>query len=114
MAGYENQLAVVYHGGPAFDGCQSLKVKLISMANRDYRVIVETDCPLSRHGELKWLGFSEEGQLMTFDSEGVMRAFNTVSSQWMPVFDFKIKHLEISGNIWIVGVMESEILAIVV
>jgi hypothetical protein len=25
---------------------------------------------------MKWLGFSEEGQLMTFDTEGVLRAFN--------------------------------------
>ena len=31
---------------------------------------------------------------------------NAVNYQWSPVFDFKIKHLEISGNIWIVGVME--------
>lgn len=114
MAGYENQLAVVQHAGPAFDGCQALKLKLISMLHRDYRVMVETDCPISRQAELKWLGFSEEGQLMTFDTDGVMRSFNSSNNQWAPVFDFKTNHLEISGNIWIVGVMEQEILAIVI
>ncbi len=52
-----------------------MRMKLISMTNRDYRILIDTEFPLSRSANLIWLGFSEEGQLMSFDSEGVMRAF---------------------------------------
>lgn len=45
------------------------------MANRDYRILIDTEFPVSRSANLVWLGFSEEGQLISFDSEGVLRAF---------------------------------------
>ena len=31
MVGYENLLAVVYHGGPSVYGCQASRLKLIDM-----------------------------------------------------------------------------------
>lgn len=86
---------------------------MINMSNRDYRVLVDTEFPLSRSANLIWLGFSEEGQLMSFDSEGIVRAFSFNSQQWTPIFDFKQKHAEIYDRIWIVGVMDAEILVIV-
>jgi len=46
------------------------------MTQRDYRVLVDTECPLSQEAYVKWAGFSEEGQLMTLDTEGVLRSFN--------------------------------------
>lgn len=53
-----------------------MRVKVICMANRDYRVLLDTECPISGEGNMVWLGYSEEGQLMTFDTEGVLRALN--------------------------------------
>jgi hypothetical protein len=50
---------------------------------------------------------------MTFDTEGIVRAFSFTSQQWSPVFDFKQRYSDIYTNIWIVGVMDNEILAIV-
>lgn len=50
---------------------------------------------------------------MTFDTEGIVRAFSFTSQQWSPVFDFKQRYSDIYANIWIVGVMDNEILAIV-
>jgi hypothetical protein len=50
---------------------------------------------------------------MTFDTEGIVRAFIFSSQQWAPVFDFKQRYSDIYANIWIVGVMDNEILAIV-
>jgi hypothetical protein len=52
-----------------------MRIKLINMTNRDYRILIDSEFPLSRSANLIWLGFSEEGQLMSFDSEGIMRAF---------------------------------------
>lgn len=113
MAGYETLLAVVYHSGPAIFGYQTMRLKLINMVNRDYRILIDTEFPLSREANLIWLGFSEEGQLMSFDSEGIMRAFTFASQQWSPVYDFRARHQDIFAQIWVVGVMDGEVLAIV-
>ena len=86
---------------------------MVNMVNRDYRIIFDTECPVSRDANLVWLGFSEEGQLLSFDSEGVMRAFTFTSQQWSPIYDFKQRHPDVYTQIWIVAVMDYEILAIV-
>ena len=75
MAGYESLLAVVYHSGPSMFGCPQMRLKMINMVNRDYRILFDTEFPISRDSSLVWLGFSEEGQLFSFDTEGVLRAF---------------------------------------
>jgi len=68
---------------------------MVNMVNRDYRIIFDTECPVSRDANLVWLGFSEEGQLLSFDSEGVMRAFTFTSQQWSPIYDFKQRHPDV-------------------
>ena len=78
----------------------------------NYTVVVDTDCPVSRDSVINWLGFSEEGQLMTFDTEGVVRAFNFRNKQWVPCLDFKTMKNNLSERIWIVGVTDGEVLAI--
>jgi len=79
MAGYENYLAVVYHSGPSIYGCQSLRMKVIDMSTRKYKTIIDCECPISRQAVIVWFGFSDEGQLYSFDTEGVMRSFSFVS-----------------------------------
>jgi hypothetical protein len=59
-----------------------------------------------------WFGFSDEGQLFSFDTEGVMRSFSFVSEQWTPSLDFKNRFNDIFSSLWIVGVSEQEVLAI--
>jgi hypothetical protein len=61
MTGYESLLAVVYHAGPSMFGCPQMRLKVINMVNRDYRIIFDIECPISRESNLIWLGFSEEG-----------------------------------------------------
>jgi hypothetical protein len=56
-----------------------------------FACIKDIECPISRYSNLQWFNFSEEGQLCTFDSEGVMRALSFRNYQWMPILDFKIK-----------------------
>ena len=112
IAGYENLLAVVYHSGPSIYGCQALRLKVINMQTRNYKSFVDTEFPVSRQAVIVWMSFSDEGHLFSFDSEGVMRYFSFTSEQWMPVLDFKQRHAEIFAQLWIVGVSESEVLAI--
>ena len=112
MTGYENLLVVVYHSGPSIYGCQALRMKVINTSTRNFKTISDTECPLSRQSVLVWLGFSDEGALLSFDSEGVMRAFNFGNEQWSPMMDFKVRHYDVYAQLWIVGVTEDEVLAI--
>jgi hypothetical protein len=61
MTGYENLLAVVYHSGPPLNGFQCLRLKMIDMSNRNYKVLYDIEFPLSKFANLTWTGFSEEG-----------------------------------------------------
>ena len=61
MAGYENFLAVVYNSSPAFLSNRSMRVKIINMASREHKVLIDAECPVSPDSKLEWFGFSEEG-----------------------------------------------------
>jgi alpha-D-ribose 1-methylphosphonate 5-triphosphate synthase subunit PhnI len=51
-------------------------MKVINMSNRSYKTMLDAEFPMSREATLEWLGFSDEGLLLSFDSAGVIRAFN--------------------------------------
>ena len=76
MVGYENHLSIVYHAGPSVYGCQALKVRTIDISNKSYHTICDIECPISRYSNLTWIGYSEEGQLYTYDNEGIVRCQN--------------------------------------
>jgi len=61
MAGYEQFLAIVYQSGPAFNGYQPMKLKIINMQARENQVLIDADCAVTPTSELRWFGFSEEG-----------------------------------------------------
>ena len=82
------------------------------MSIRNYKAIIDTDLPLSRQAVIVWMGFSEEGQLFTYDSEGVLRSLSFANKQWSPVLDFKGKHSEVFDRLWISGISDGEVLAI--
>ena len=53
-----------------------MRLKVINMASRDNQVLIDADCSVTPTSELKWFGFSEEGQLFSFDTLGVVRSFS--------------------------------------
>ena len=57
MAAYEDMLVLVMHDAPAFLGCQSIKAKIY----RDLEFEMEISVPVTPYSELKWFGFSQEG-----------------------------------------------------
>ena len=75
--------------------------------------IVQALSPCKDKNEGAYIEGCEEGQLFTYDGEGVMRSLNMDSHQWAPVLDFKISHPHLQASqMWIVGDSEQEILAI--
>ena len=82
------------------------------MSGKTFTVLSDIECPISRYSNLTWLGYSEEGQLYTYDNEGVVRMLNPVNNQWIPALDFKQKLKATYNQLWIVGISEWEILGI--
>lgn len=119
MVGYENLLAITYHDGlPIYDS-QQIKMKIINcgglkMGHSDtlYQTLYEGQCPVSKRSSISWMGFSEEGMLVTMDDAGVVQGFNFKIQQWIPILDLKNKYPETFMNVWIVGFMENEMLVI--
>lgn len=119
MTGYENLLVIVYHAGlPIYDH-QQLKFKIIDCGGLQlktsdtlYQVLYEGECPVSKRSSMTWMGFSEEGMLISMDDNGIVSGFNSKIKQWTPICDLKNKYPETYNTVWIVGFMENEMLAI--
>lgn len=75
LVAYENNLAVIYHSGPSIYGYQSLKLRVIDMNHKSYAPLLDIECPVSHDSVINWCGYSDEGQLFTFDTNGILRAF---------------------------------------
>lgn len=112
MAGYENFLTIVYQSGPAFNGYQPMRLKVLNMATRDNRVLIDSDCAVTPSSQLSWFGYSEEGQLFSYDTFGIVRSFSYTTQMWTPRHDFKIKHAHLIRQLWIVGISDQELLVI--
>lgn len=66
-----------------------------------------------RGGSLEWVGFSEEGQLLTWSDEGVASALSLATGWWTPVLNTKsLPDGEFLRRMWIVGFIDQEMLAI--
>ena len=53
-----------------------MRLKVLNMATRDNRVLLDADCAVSPSSTLTWFGYSEEGQLFSYDTFGVVRSFS--------------------------------------
>ena len=82
MTGYENLLVVIYHAAPPCNYQQQLRLKIIDCGNQlfsqsqTYKIIHEGECPVQESSILTWVGFSEEGNLMTVNDNGLITGFN--------------------------------------
>ena len=112
MAGYENHLAYVYHSATPLLGVQTLRFKILD-SNNLFNEIYDGMLPLSPLNDnnndsiLSWFGYSEEGVLITYDSEKVLRGFFfNISNNWIPLHEFKDT---LNTNFWLVGIQDEEI-----
>eukprot|EP00850_Spirogloea_muscicola_P012300 SM000079S22418 [mRNA] locus=s79:8874:14531:- [translate_table: standard] len=114
MAGHEEKLAVVTHAGPPLaSGDQVMNFVLYDMCKQ--QVVASDRLPLSRAATLAWLGFSEDGQLSTYDSQGILRMFcDGYGGCWVSVFSSSIERKCSSESHWVVGLSTSDVYCIVV
>ncbi|XP_033493769.1 WD repeat and HMG-box DNA-binding protein 1 isoform X1 [Epinephelus lanceolatus] len=108
MAAHGEQLLIVYHRAPGFDGEQALGVQLLQFGRRKRQLIHGEPLPLSHKSHLSWLGFTAEGTPCYVDSEGVVRMLNrSLGNTWTPVCNTRETCKSKSDHYWVVGVHEN-------
>ena len=58
----------------------------------------EADVSLSLHKKLNWIGFSEEGMVMSQDSAGCVRVYIFEEDRWQEVLNVK--------KLWVYGMSD--------
>lgn len=104
LAAYGDHILIAYHRSAATED-QHLNMMIITCVNYRLRCR-DVPIPLSPGSELRWIGYSDKGSPVTYDSEGIMRLYLSSSNLWMPVFD-ATKSKSVSDSVFIVHVFES-------
>uniref|UniRef100_A0A8C2WQY4 WD repeat and HMG-box DNA-binding protein 1 n=1 Tax=Cyclopterus lumpus TaxID=8103 RepID=A0A8C2WQY4_CYCLU len=108
MVTHGEQLLIVYHRAPGFDGDQALGVQLLQVGRRPKQLIHGEPLPLSPRTHLAWLGFSAEGTPCYVDSDGVVRMLNrSLGNTWTPVCNTRETCKSKSDHYWVVGIHEN-------
>ncbi|CAK7323182.1 unnamed protein product [Dovyalis caffra] len=111
-SGFKNQLAVVTHASDCLSSSdQMLEFRVFDISNGTQPL---TGClPLTPGSHLTWFGFSEEGQLSSYDSKGVLRVFTSqFGGSWLPIFSAS-KEKKSDESYWVVGLNASKLFCIV-
>jgi chromosome transmission fidelity protein 4 len=86
MAARGGKLAVAWHAGPPTPlGDQSIMLGEYTV--QDQRLLRQRSVSLSPGATVAWMGYTEEGMLAVYDSEGVLRVLSPeFGGCWVPVF----------------------------
>ncbi len=107
MCGYENLLAIVYHHSVPILGNQRLNVRIVDTRG-GYEPLLDVPVPLCTDSYLKWIGFSDEGQLFAYDTDGVLRVLLThAGNTWMPVLDVKAE--DAKKDLWLISISKDSV-----
>lgn len=107
MAGHEQLLFVVCHGGMGLPGCQDLRFIIYEISRIYVRAI--TPCqtlPIFPKSTLKWIGFTDEGTPCTFDSEGILRFLSRDLMTWVVACDMRMHRKSKLDHYFVIGVSE--------
>ncbi|KAL8130298.1 hypothetical protein V2J09_019453 [Rumex salicifolius] len=108
--GFGDELAVVTHASQPLNNDQMLEFKVFDVANKTQSL--KGGLPISPGTHLSWFGFSEEGQLSSYDSKGILRVYSQqYGGSWIPIFSAsKVKKSE---NYWVVGLNAEKLFCII-
>ncbi|XP_074316480.1 protein ENHANCER OF LHP1 1 [Silene latifolia] len=111
-AGFKDELAVVTHSSQSLpSNDQMLEFKVFNISNGTQSL--KGRLPLSPGSCLTWFGFSEEGQLASYDSKGILRVYSDqFGGSWLPLFSAsKVKKAD--ENYWVVGLSAEKLFCII-
>ncbi|KAI4963768.1 hypothetical protein ZWY2020_010531 [Hordeum vulgare] len=112
VAGHGDQLAIVTHASDCLpSGDQVLDVKVFNITEGAQSASGRLVLTPSSH--LAWFGFSENGQLSSYDSKGILRVFSgQFGGSWLPVFSSTKARKSEDESHWVVGLDANNIFCI--
>ncbi|CAN6237368.1 unnamed protein product [Urochloa humidicola] len=112
-AGHGDQLAIVSHASDCLpSGDQVLDVKVFNISERAQSL--SGRLLLTPSSQLSWFGFSDNGQLSSYDSEGILRVFSSqFGGSWLPIFSSVKARKSEDESHWVVGLDANNIFCIV-
>ncbi|KAL2321180.1 hypothetical protein Fmac_030149 [Flemingia macrophylla] len=111
-SGYKDKLAVVTHASDCLSSNdQMLEFRVFDVPHGTQPL--RGRLPLSPGSSLSWFGFSEEGQLCSYDSKGVLRSYTSqFDGSWIPFFS-AMKEKKPDENYWVTGLNASKLFCVV-
>ncbi|XP_048529636.1 protein ENHANCER OF LHP1 1 [Triticum urartu] len=112
VAGQGDQLAIVTHASDCLpSGDQVLDVKVFNITEGAQSM--SGRLVLTPSSQLSWFGFSENGQLSSYDSKGILRVFSgQFGGSWLPVFSSTKARKSEDESHWVVGLDANNIFCI--
>ncbi|XP_053663398.1 WD repeat and HMG-box DNA-binding protein 1 [Anopheles marshallii] len=106
LAAYGDHFLVAYHNAPANED-QQISLMVVTCVNFKLRCR-EVRVPLSPGSELKWLGYSDRGSPVVYDSAGVLNMYHATYNLWFPIYNAdNMATKQASDNLFIIKVSES-------
>jgi chromosome transmission fidelity protein 4 len=88
VAAQGSLVLIVFHTSGMFHGNSSMSYQLIDMATM--KTVKSDFVCISPRSQLSWVGFTESGIPLTYDSLGVLRGlFVSTDGVWTPLFDLR-------------------------
>ncbi|XVE56745.1 hypothetical protein DITRI_Ditri04bG0035600 [Diplodiscus trichospermus] len=111
-AGFKDELAIVTHVSDCLPSNeQMLEFRIFNISKGTQ--LFKGRLPLTPGSYLTWFGFSEEGQLSSYDSKGMLRVFTSqFGGNWIPLFSSS-KERKSGENYWVVGLNASKLFCVV-
>ncbi|XP_053687150.1 WD repeat and HMG-box DNA-binding protein 1 [Sabethes cyaneus] len=105
MAAFGDHVLVAYHRSPPNED-QQINLMLITCVKFKLRCR-DIPVPLSPRSEIRWLGYSDKGSPVVYDSAGIMRLYHASANFWFPILDAEQHRVGASDSLFIVKVSES-------
>lgn len=104
MSGYDNKLLIAYHTSNTCNKFNLLVVTIVGM-----KMISKTlEVPIQAESKLQWLGFSDTGSPIVYDSTGKLYCYIIKRGLWLPICDMSEHTFSASDKYFIVSVTESQ------
>ncbi|XP_058066093.1 WD repeat and HMG-box DNA-binding protein 1 [Anopheles bellator] len=106
LGAYGDHFLVTYHSGPANED-QHITMMMVTCVGSKLRCR-EVRVPLSARSELRWIGYTDRGSPVVYDSAGVLNLYHAPSNLWMPIFSAEnMNGKNASDTLFIIKVSES-------
>jgi chromosome transmission fidelity protein 4 len=104
LAAHDNKLAIAYHTS---NTCNKLSLMIFTLLGPTMNCR-SVELPLTPSTKLSWLGFSDMGSVIAYDSSGRVISYNIKRNIWYPICDMMNHVVGASDNFFIISVSESD------